>query len=121
MQLVDRAVVPPRLRLPGDIVAARAGIVTRIIAFSGEARVKPGDTVAAGQVLLSGATATGGHASGLVEARVWYEAIGSMELTRTVHNATGRAAIREFVRLGAAKCTSLVPKLRLTRCMRRLS
>ena len=100
VQLVDRALVPPLLRLPGDIVAARAGVVVRIIAFSGEAVVRAGDTVALGQMLLSGATAAGGHASGLVEARVWYEAVGSQEQLQVVQNATGRVAVREFVRLG---------------------
>jgi similar to stage IV sporulation protein len=100
IQLVDRAVVPPLLHLPGDIVAARAGVITRIIAFSGEVRAAAGDTVARGQLLLSGATAQGGHASGLVEARVWYEAVGSMETTQVVRNMTGRVAIREYVRLG---------------------
>jgi len=100
IQLVDRAVVPPLLRLPGDIVAARAGVITRIIAFSGEANVTAGDTVATGQRLLSGATAQGGHASGLVEARVWYEAVGSMKITQVVQNPTGRVAVREQVRVG---------------------
>ncbi|MBS3984734.1 MAG: sporulation protein YqfD [Selenomonadales bacterium] len=100
IQLVDRAVIPPILRLPGDVVAARAGVITRIIAFSGEVRAAAGDTVARGQLLLSGATAQGGHASGLVEARVWYEAVGSMETTQVVRNTTGRVAVREYVRLG---------------------
>lgn len=100
IQLVDRAVIPPILRLPGDVVAARAGVITRIIAFSGEVRAAAGDTVARGQLLLSGATAQGGHASGLVEARVWYEAVGSMETTQIVRNMTGRVAVREYVRLG---------------------
>ena len=103
VQLVDRAVIPPLLRLPGDIVAVRAGVITRIIAFSGEANVTAGDTVARGQLLLSGATAQGGHASGLVEARVWYEAVGSMKTTQVVQNPTGRVAVREQGALADAK------------------
>ena len=98
VQLVDRAVIPPLERWPGDIVAARAGVVVGIIVIGGEAQVGVGDTVAVGQILISGAAAAGGHAEGLVEARVWYEAVGSAELTRVVQQASGRFAVRDVLR-----------------------
>lgn len=63
-----------------DIIAARDGVIVSIAAFEGSAKVKPGDTVKKGQVLISGeyvlpdGTTTRTAASGTVKARIWTEA-----------------------------------------------
>lgn len=61
-----------------NIVAKRSGIITKIVAQNGTAKVKVGDTVQEGTVLIEG-TMTGKytdiryvHSIGEVEAKVWY-------------------------------------------------
>lgn len=61
-----------------NIVANKSGIITKIIAQNGTAKVKVGDTVEKGKVLIEG-TMTGKytdmryvHSIGEVEAKVWY-------------------------------------------------
>lgn len=61
-----------------NIVADRSGIITKIVAQNGTAKVKVGDTVEKGTVLIEG-TMTGKytdlryvHSIGEVEAKVWY-------------------------------------------------
>lgn len=61
-----------------NIVAERSGIITKIVAQNGTAKVKVGDTVEKGTVLIEG-TMTGKytdlryvHSIGEVEAKVWY-------------------------------------------------
>lgn len=73
---------------PGNIVAARDGVVDRITVFEGVPVVEPGDTVRAGQVLISGLLPPGSpefnakvaageipyiRAAGIVHAMVWHE------------------------------------------------
>lgn len=48
------AAIPVKDESPRDLVADRAGIVTRMIVRKGKAKVKPGDEVKAGDVLISG-------------------------------------------------------------------
>ena len=61
-----------------NIVANKSGIITKIIAQNGTAKVKAGDTVGVGTVLIEG-TMTGKytdlryvHSIGEIEAKVWY-------------------------------------------------
>ena len=44
----------PSSTRPGDVVAARDGIVERMMVLSGHALVAPGDTVKRGDILISG-------------------------------------------------------------------
>jgi sporulation protein YqfD len=63
--------------LPGDVIAARDGIVTKIIVYAGTAAVKPGDVVKAGQLLIRGEERSRDgllvpvRAKGEVTARCW--------------------------------------------------
>ncbi len=79
VQVVERT-RPPHLYRDGDvqnIVASRSGLVTEVTALDGAAVVSPGDTVTAGQLLISGvADSPRGarlmRATGTVRARTWY-------------------------------------------------
>lgn len=79
VQVVER-LRPPHLYRDSDvqnIVSARDGLVTAVTALDGQAMVKPGDTVTAGQLLISGAADSPRgvrlmRATGAVRARTWY-------------------------------------------------
>lgn len=69
---------------PGDIIAVREGVISKIITIRGTPLVKEGETVAKGDALISGIewqtdpvngdiTKTDTAAQGIVEARVWYD------------------------------------------------
>ena len=64
--------------VPSDIVAAKDGVVTAITVMRGQARVRVGDTVRAGEVLISGTVSYQDatyqtSADGIVKAAVLYE------------------------------------------------
>lgn len=105
-EVVARAAVPaPEIESgkgAGNVTAARGGIVTEILALEGEALVGPGDTVTAGQVLISGARpglegqTDAVRARGEVTARTWYELTACAPLTgreRTAEKETLRLAL----------------------------
>ena len=79
VQVVERT-RPPHLYRDSDvqnIVARRDGLVTEVTALDGAAAVSPGDTVTAGQLLISGAADSPRgvrlmRATGTVRARTWY-------------------------------------------------
>ncbi len=103
---------------PGDVVAAEGGVVAAVTVLHGQARVRPGERVQLGQVLIAGvgpapaSTAGRGpgaageagdvpvHASGVVLVRRWYAA--RAEVARTVHVAvpTGRVFTRMALVVG---------------------
>jgi len=116
IQVVERERPRPayeQATVPGDVVAAHAGIVTGITVSVGRALVSPGSTVRAGQVLIQGtatmpATRTGGgppretlvHASGVVIATRWYSAYAEAPRTLSVGVPTGRVYVRRSILVG---------------------
>jgi similar to stage IV sporulation protein len=89
---------------PGHLVAAKEGVISELLLISGEPLVKVGDTVAVGQVLVSGlVTPKAGEgqegtvsrhprlvrARGVVRARVWYEGRGEVPLVEKGERYTG--------------------------------
>lgn len=106
-QVVVREVVPPPERLPqegtGDVVAKAGGMVLEVDAVAGQAKVKAGDMVAPGEVLISGTVTMEGpqysdvpprylyvRADGRVRARTWRTVKAAMPLTTTAKHYTGR-------------------------------
>lgn len=110
---------------PGHIVAARDGVVERIAVVAGTPDVAEGDTVRAGQVLISGLLPPGTpefservaqgeapyvRAQGSVRAVVWYEAVAQARIAGAgVEEARRSAALvaaalaQEAARAGGAE------------------
>ncbi|MBS3873104.1 MAG: sporulation protein YqfD [Firmicutes bacterium] len=109
IKLVERETIIPPHRPPGDIVAAKNGLLTRLIAYTGQAVVNANATVTAGQVLISGRMVINGqtmppvHALGMAEARVWYEAKGQATTHRQQRSFTGRVAVGTWLGAGEAR------------------
>ena len=80
----------------GDVIAARDGVVDRVVTVAGTARVKAGDVVRKGDVLILGEERTSEgelrqvSARGKVYARVWESAQVHMSLWETESIPTGR-------------------------------
>ena len=83
VEVVER-IMPPELvpkNEPCNIVARRDGVIKAVIVKEGQEKVKEGDTVVKGQVLVSGSVPVKGkgnearlvHAIASVKARTWYE------------------------------------------------
>lgn len=102
-----RAGLPPSMTRPGDLVAARDGIVERVVVLNGRALVRAGDTVKRGDLLITGfippsdpaheSLVQAGNppyvrAEGVVTARVWYEGKASVPLVQAVEEPTGARA-----------------------------
>jgi similar to stage IV sporulation protein len=90
--------LPPDIveeNVPCNIVASRDGIIKSIVAKSGDAVVKEGDTIESGQLLISGIidSKTDGiryiHSMGSVIARTWYEESREESLIKTKRVKTG--------------------------------
>lgn len=89
-----------------NIVASSSGIITEMFVYRGVAAVNLGQTVLAGEMLVSGAPESefAGirtvHASAVVNARTWYEltAVAPLETTQKVY--TGETKTRLALNLG---------------------
>lgn len=108
VDIVER-VDPPEMidkETPCNLVARRDGIINKIFVFQGEPAVREGDTVKAGQLLISGVVSKPGmplrlvHAMGIVEARTWYQAQEVQSLVRKVRVRTGAVEERLKIRIG---------------------
>lgn len=90
---------------PSNIVAAKEGLVTRVVALNGEAAVKEGDIVDRGDLLISGVVDLGESgavytgAKGSVTARTWYTADGEFPLVKTEYIRTGEKISKNTVNL----------------------
>lgn len=115
-----------RNEYPAHIVSAKSGLIKEILVLAGNPQVKEGDTVVAGQVLISGVIPppqspegeqkqdsenqnntvvpdvppTIVHAKGLVRARVWYEGYGEALLVEEGSRPTGRETTRLCMKIG---------------------
>jgi len=105
IEIVEHLPEPGLDNRPADLVAAKDGLILRILALEGTAAVAPGDTVAKGDLLIAGMvsapeTAPSGEeelpvqevrARGVVEARVWYEGTTPVIKEEVIEHETGRS------------------------------
>jgi len=92
---------------PADVISARNGVITEIMVLKGRALVKKGDTVKAGQVLITGSLepAADGvvqltRARGEVKARCWYEGYAEAYYNIDTYVRTGNKVRSVGVRFG---------------------
>jgi len=105
IEVVERIQTPPDRSGPANIIAVKDGLVEDVLVVMGEARVKKGDTVARGQILIEGVlwpqdpmagpdapkpVPVPVHAQGEVWARVWYEGYGEAPLREVLRHRTGK-------------------------------
>lgn len=79
-----------------DIIAAKSGVIDKILVLNGDGAVKDGATVKKGQVLVTGTIIRENtetryvHSLAQVRARTWYEDAEEMELQQIEFKQTGR-------------------------------
>lgn len=122
VEIVERTLPPETPPAgPGHLVARRAGVIEEILVLSGEAQVEVGDTVAEGDVLISGLLmapapmeqppAPGAEppppqrfawlqAKGRVLARTWYHDYWEAPLVQEIKTRTGGSARRYHLEVG---------------------
>lgn len=112
--LVEKAPVPAKNnRTPADLLAAKSGVVERLVVVTGQAAVKEGEAVRAGQTVVRGILepkvpgqpgAVGEpvpvRAKGEVFARVWYQEYREVPLRFPEKVRTGRAYRRQIIKAG---------------------
>lgn len=92
-----------------NIVADKAGVITKINAQTGTANVKVGDTVNVGDILINGwmeGKYTGiryVHSKGEIEARVWYSKKITVEYNATERRETGNIEDKYLIKLNKFK------------------
>ena len=102
VQVRERVRAPERVNEsePTNVIAAKAGLVTKVRALDGEKRVLPGTSVQQGQLLIAGVVDTGGTekpsvttrflaGKGEVWARTWYDLSVRVPLTYEQKTYTG--------------------------------
>lgn len=93
------------LNHPRDLYAERDGIVVSVNVHSGQAQVKPGDTVKRGQLLIRGEEqitneeTRGIGALGEVIIRTWFSGTAEGSLYMPEINRTGRSSVSSRIRL----------------------
>ena len=118
IEVVERTVPQPEDKKPAHIIADKDGIITEIIALSGQASVKKGDNVKKGDLLIKGfvqeqpTPAASGQpkiitlpaqlvkANGIIKARIWHESYGEAPLTQEMKSRTGRQELEVILNLG---------------------
>ena len=88
---------------PGDVVAARAGVIVSVEPQAGTPLVKNGDIVKAGQMLIEGLERRGSDeqvtvkARGRILARVWDQVRIRIPATETISHPIGKAHVSQAV------------------------
>lgn len=107
VRIAEKRLPAPVPSSPAHIVARKAGLIKELLVLEGQPLVKEGDTVLAGQVLISGEMVPGEgesgivpgrprytRAKGIVRARVWYEGYGEALLVERGERVGRRITVR---------------------------
>lgn len=98
VRLVKKDTLTAENSAPGNVVAAKDGVIREIFVYKGQKKVEANDTVQAGELLISGMvepaeTGAGNtysvHPEGLVRGSVWYEATASCNVNELQPQLTG--------------------------------
>lgn len=107
IEIIEKQIVTPDPKPLGHVIAAKSGVMKKIVATSGKAMVKAGDTVEQGQILISGAyiidegaETSYAHAEGITEALIWYDGIATSAKQRIVPTRTGNKFVRDTLVFG---------------------
>ncbi|MCL2546775.1 MAG: sporulation protein YqfD [Oscillospiraceae bacterium] len=108
VEVRERVMGEPRLETstPCHIVARKPGVIVSMRVYNGLNLREVGDTVNAGDILISGAAATEHgtlrimHAMGEVYARTWHEIEGVVPLYSLGKEYTGRSRMRYTLQVG---------------------
>jgi similar to stage IV sporulation protein len=102
--VAEKAIPDVQLNVPGDVVAAKDGVVEELVTLRGIPVIAEGEVVHAGQLLISGLLppqdpahkekVTKGeppylHADGIVKAQVWHEGVAEADFTWQEEERTG--------------------------------
>ncbi|ACV63823.1 sporulation protein YqfD [Desulfofarcimen acetoxidans DSM 771] len=129
IEIVEKKLPETSENQPAHIVASKEGLVKEVLVLVGNPLVKEGDTVFAGQILISGVIPptlkekeipeqplsseqkellekeSGEpkivHAKGTVRARVWYESSAEAAIIEQGQKATGKTVSRFGIKIGA--------------------
>ena len=136
IKVVERKLPPQdETGRPVDVVAVRDGLVKEILVLSGHPAVSEGDTVTAGQVLISAAIPPPEteeekdedqdgkpavelraepvryvHARGIVRARVWYKGEAQQTLVEKGAELTGREITKFGIKIGTKEIILMGPR-----------
>lgn len=99
VEVVEKKEAPPLISSKDacDIVAAKDGVIKKLLALNGDAMVKDGATVKKGQVLVSGTIKREGmdvryvHSMAEITARTWYEDAEEIALQQVEYQKTGNS------------------------------
>lgn len=108
VRVVEKALKPAQSASARHLVATVPGLVRSVVTIRGLPLVQPGETVKAGQILISGVVpevmasaagigtvaAAGGNlyveAEGIITAKVWYEVANSVPFREVTYKRSGR-------------------------------
>lgn len=98
VEVVEKREAPPLVSRTDacDIVAAKDGVITKLLVLSGDPLVKDGDSVRRGQKLVTGTILREGleprqvHSLAQISARTWYEEAEEIMLEQLEYKPTGR-------------------------------
>ncbi|MDF2674819.1 MAG: yqfD [Clostridiales bacterium] len=99
VEIVERTMPPNIIPLdkPTNIVAAKNGVISKVLSYKGQTMVQTGDYVKKGQILISGIITDNTnvpskvvHAMGVVTAKTWYEAKQEISCDFKFEIRTGR-------------------------------
>lgn len=96
---------------PRSIIAAKDALIESVLPLAGKAAVQKGDTVRAGDVLISGLVWDAGYprmlfaARGAVIGSVWYAGGASSSIYTEVRVPTGRTAMQRTISIGVDSST----------------